>query len=575
MSKRFVIVGGVAAGASAAAKARRTSEAIEIALFEAGPYISFANCGLPYYVGGEIAERGKLFVVSERLFAARFGVDVRPNTTVTAIDRGRKIVAYTGADGPAEEMTYDGLLLATGTVAIRPPIAGLGRKDIFTVRTVPDVDAIVDALSAAGGGAAAGTPGRAVIIGGGYIGLETAEQLLRRGLEVTVVEMADQLMLTLDAEIARCLQDALEVAGGHVILGDAVREVADRDGRGVVITNAGRELPFDIGILAAGVRPNVALAEAAGLELGATGAVQVDRFQRTSDPAIYAAGDNSEVHHLVLGRPVNVPLAGPSNKTGRVAGANAALDLQGASDDDPRRLHLRGVLGTGIVRVCGQTAAMTGLTEAAARREGLDAAVMYLPGFSHAGYYPDAQRILTKLLYDPATGKLLGAQAAGGEGVDKRTDVFATAIAAGMTVEDLEHLDLCYAPPFGSAKDIEILGGFAASNARRGVMPSMTPAELLAELAGDDPPVVIDVRSPGEYAAGHLDQAINIPLDELRGRLDDVPAAGKVAVHCGVGYRSYLAQQILMNHGRTNVRNILGGYLTIQQVRKARAAQAI
>lgn len=574
MGKRIVIVGGVAAGASAAAKARRMTEDLEIVLIEAGPYISFANCGLPYYVGGEIGDREDLFVVKPALFARRFNVDLRLSTCATSIDRGARAVTIRGPDGRCEQLTYDRLILATGGVGIVPPIRGLDRPDIFTLRTVPDVDAIASRLSAAAHAdvESAGAPGlrNAVVIGGGYIGLEAAEQLLRRGLRVTVIEMADQLMLALDAEMAEPLRCALVEAGCEVILSDAVSEVVDEAGRSVVVTASGRRVPFDLGILAVGVRPSVELARSAAIELGRTGAIRVDAFQRTSDAAVYAAGDNSETCHLVLGRPVNIPLAGPANKAGRVAGANAALDLAGAADDDPLRLRMPPVLGTAVVRVCGAVGGVTGLTEAQARREGIGAEVMYLPGASHAAYYPGADKMVLKLLYDGETGRVIGAQAVGGEGVDKRIDVLAAAITAGMTVEDLEGLDLAYAPPFGSAKDVAVMGGFAAANARRGLMPTVTPQRLLDELDGEDPPLVIDVRSPREFADGHLDEAVSIPVDELRDRLDDVPSDRPVAVHCGVGYRSYVAQRILMNHGRDNVRNILGGYPLLARLRGMR-----
>lgn len=583
MNKRIVIVGGVAAGASAAAKARRTSEDVEILMIEAGPYISFANCGLPYYVGGEISNRDDLFVVTADGFAKRFNVDVRVRTTVTSVDRAARTVTLRTADGASEEIGYDRLVLATGTTGLVPPIEGLGRKNIFTVRTVPDVDRITELLDAgrpseAGtvrAEAAAEAPLRAVVIGGGYIGLETAEQLRHRGLEVTVIEMLDQLMGgALDPEMTDPLREALEAAGCEVILADGVAAIRDSstgstpECPAVAVTRSGREVPFDIGILSVGVRPNVELAGRAGIELGESGAIRVDRFQRTSDPTVYAAGDNSEYHHLVLDRPVMVPLAGPANKAGRAAGANAALDLMGVPDDDPRRLTLKGVLGTAIVRVCGQVAGATGVTETLARREGLDAAVLYMPGSSHAGYYPGAERILLKLLYDRDTGRILGGQACGKDGVDKRIDVLATAIHAGLTVEDLEQLDLCYAPPFGSAKDVVIQAGFAASNARRGLSPNVTPGELLEELEGENPPLVVDVRTPREYRAGHLDEAVNVPVDELRRRAGELPADRPLALHCGVGYRSYVAQRILMNRGRDDVRNILGGYGLLQRARK-------
>ena len=574
MSKRIVIVGGVAAGASAATKARRTTENAQIVLIESGPYVSFANCGLPYYVGGEIKDRDALFAVSPKILQKRFNLDVRVNTRVESIDPQARKVAFHGPGGGVEDLGYDRLILATGSKAIRPPIPGLDREDLFTLRSVPDADAIAGLLARLLGriqapGGAGATPASAapgvLVIGGGYIGLEAAEQLVRRGGRVTVVEAAGQLMPAMDAEMAQPIRSALEKAGVPAILSDGVARIADRGGRSVAVTRSGRELPFDLGILAVGIVPDVDLARAAGIELGQTGAIKVDRFQRTSDPAIYAAGDNCEAMHLVLGRPVNIPLAGPANKAGRAAGANAALDLEGAGDDDPRRLHLRGVLGTAVVRVCDVVAGVTGLTQTQARREGIAADVVYMPGASHAGYYPGAQGMLLKLLYAPKSLRLLGAQAVGGEGVDKRIDVLATAIAGGMTLQDLENLDLCYAPPFGSAKDVTIVAGFAGSNMARGIMPAVTPAELLAELAGDQPPVVIDVRTPAEYHSGHLDGAVNIPLDELRTRLGEVPADRGVAVHCAGGYRSYLATRILLNSGRSNVRNVLGGYALIKR----------
>ncbi|MCJ7543457.1 MAG: FAD-dependent oxidoreductase [Phycisphaerae bacterium] len=568
MAKRIVIVGGVAAGASAAAKARRTSEDIEIVLLEGGPYISFANCGLPYWLGGEIAQRDALLEMTAESFARRFHVDVRVNTAATATDRQKRTVAVQASDGRQEQIGYDRLILATGAEAIRPPIQGLDRDDVFHLRTIPDVEAInlcIDRKTAA----APGQPVRALVVGGGYIGIEAAEQLARRGLKVTLVEMADQLMLGLDREMAFPLQEALTKAGCEVLTGQAVSEIIARDQGAIAITAAGREVPFDLAIVATGVRPNVALARAAGLSLGTTGAIKVDRFQRTSDAVVYAAGDNSQVPHAVLGRHAYIPLAGAANKAGRVAGANAALDLMGASDEDDRRIHLAGVLGTAIVRAGEMTAAVAGLTETAARAEELPVAVTYMVGMHHAGYYPGARRLVVKLVYSPDDGRLLGAQVVGPVGVDKRIDVLATAIQAGLAVEDLEQLDLSYAPPFGTAKDVVVLAGFAASNTRRGQMPAITPVELLEELTGPSPPAVLDVRSAAEYAAGHLDGAIHIPVDELRARINEVPSDRPVVVHCGAGYRSYLAQRILTNRGFSNVRNILGGFGLIQQVRKA------
>ncbi len=568
MAKRIVVVGGVAAGASAAAKARRTSEDVEIVLLEAGPYISFSNCGLPYWLGGEITRREALLVMTAEAFARRFSADVRVSTTATAIDRQRRTVTVQDGDGRQEDIGYDRLILATGAEAIRPPIRGLDRDDVFHLRTIPDVEALnrcIDRKTAT----APGQQLRALVIGGGYIGVEAAEQLARRGLKVALVEMADQLMLALDREIAYPLQVALVKAGCQVFTGQAVTEIVARDEAAAAVTAAGREVPFDVAIVAAGVKPNVALAQAAGLVLGTSGAIKVDRYQRTSDALVYAAGDNSQVPHAVLGRAVNIPLAGSANKAGRVAGANAALDLMGASDEDIRRLHLGGVLGSAIVRAGKRTAAVTGLTETAARTEGIPADVTYMVATQHAEYYPAARLLLVKLLYSPDNGRLLGAQAVGAEGVDKRIDVLATAIQGGLTVEDLEQLDLCYAPPFSSAKDIAVLAGFAGANTRRGQMPAVGPSELLEELAGPNPPVLLDVRTAAEYELGHLDGSVHIYVNDLRQRIGEVPSDRPVVAYCTVGYRSYQAQRILMNRGYTNVRNLLGGYWLVEQVRKA------
>ncbi len=568
--KRLLVVGGVAAGASAAAKARRTSEELEIVIFEAGPYISFANCGLPYYVGQEINRRERLFVTDRVDFSRRFGIDVRVHTRVLLVDPAGQSVTVSDSDGNEETVEYDRLILATGTVAIKPPIPGLDRANIFTVRTVPDVDSILSHLDQLAARACHPDAGcRALVMGGGYIGLETAEQLALLGLKVTVVEKANQVMSGLDPEVALQLRHALESEGADVFLGDAIAEIVEIEGTTVARTESGREVLFDIGVQALGVRPNVQLAGDAGIDLGTTGAIKVDARQRTSIPGIYAAGDNCEVNHLVLCKPVNIPLAGPANKMGRVAGANAALDLLGAPEDHSERLSFSGVLGTAVVRVCDCLAAVTGLSERSAREWGVSYEIAYMFGASNAGYYPNAEPLFLKVLYDADSGRILGAQGVGGKGVDKRVDVLATAISGKMTVEDLEQLDLCYAPPVGSAKDVPIMVGFAGANIRRAVMPAITPFELMKELSGEQPPFVLDVRTPPEYSEGNLDVAVNIPLDELRGRLEEVPRDRDVVVHCRSGYRSYVAQRILMNRGWDRVRNVQGGYLLIDLVRTA------
>lgn len=574
--KRLVIIGGVAAGASAAAKARRMSEDIEIVLIEAGPYISFANCGLPYYVGGEIGQRERLFVTDAASFGRRFNVDVRTGAKVVEVDRDRCQVRLETVIGTSEQLIYDRLILATGTVPLMPPIPGLDSKDIFMVRTVPDVDQIRDRVEGLDRGQdGPGQPGRALVIGGGYIGLESAEQLLHLGFQVTLVERAPQVMLSMDPEMAYPLQAELESAGVRTIVGDGVAEIVETEAGPAARTEQGRELPFDLGIMALGVRPNVELARRMGLRLGETGAISVDNRQRTNDARIFAAGDNCEARHRVLDRPVNIPLAGPANKMGRIAGANAALDLMGADDDDPRRMKFQGVLGTAVVRVLSRLAATTGLSEKQAVACGVSYRVAFMTGPNHAGYYPNAQSMFLKVLYDPESGRILGAQAVGAEGVDKRVDVLATAISGGLQIEDLEQLDLCYAPPVGSARDVAVLLGFAGENTRRGLMPALAPAELFEELGGADPPRVLDVRTHQEYALGHLEGAVNIPVDDLRDRLEEVPGEAAIVLYCRSGYRSYVAQRILLNRGWTNVRNVQGGYLLIEQTLAARPDRRI
>ncbi len=570
----MVVVGGVAAGASAAAKARRMSEKIDIILLESGPYISFANCGLPYYVGGEIESRNKLFVTNARDFSARFNIDVRTGTTVTKLDRERQIVSTWDGQGREQELAYDRLVLATGTEALRPPIPGLDTDAIFTVRTVPDVDGIVAHLSSlnvtrTGKTREPGVSVRALVIGAGYIGLEMAEQLHRLGLGVTVVELADQVMSTLDSEMAYPIEMALKNAGIEVILGDGLQEITEVQGIHVARTSSGTEIPFDVCILATGVKPRVELAVEAGIELGKSGAIRVDEHQRTCEPTIFAAGDNCEAMHLVTRQPVNLPLAGPANKAGRVAGANAALDLVGAGDSDLRRMKLRGVLGTAVVRVFGIYAAATGLTEKAAKQEGIEYELAFLTGLNHAGYYPGAETLQLKVLFETRSGRLLGGQCCGGAGVERRIDILATAISGSLCIEDLEQLDLCYSPPVGSAKDIAILAGFAGANTRRGIMPHILPEEFRTVLNAKDPTVVVDVRTKKEYREGHLEGALHIPVDELRGRLKEIPESSSVLVYCQSGHRSYIAQQILLNLGRAKVRNLMGGYGLLEQYRRA------
>lgn len=561
--KRLVIVGGVAAGASAAAKARRTSEEIEIVMVEAGPYVSFANCGLPYYLGGEITERNDLFVSDAETFIRRFNVDVRLNTTAESIDPVKKTVLLSSSKGK-EELGYDSLILATGAEAISPPIKGLNEaQGVFNLKTVPELDAIIERIDSLG----EKDDLKALVIGGGYIGLETAEQLNHRGCDVTLVELADQLIPVMDREMTLTATQALRDVGIEVILGEAVVEFKkDSSGSQTAVTSGDRKIEFDLCILSVGVRPAVKLAVDAGLELGESRAIKVDKYQKTSNPFIYAAGDNSETFHAVLKKQVCIPLAGPANKAGRAAGLNAAYDLMGKAFDDPGRLQLRSVLGTSIVRVAGVTAAVTGLTEVQAIKANFSSRCTYMTAMDHASYYPGAELMHLKVVWEENTGKILGAQCCGGRGVDKKIDVMATAILGGMSIFDLEQLDLCYAPPFGSAKDVTIQAGFAACNTFKGVMPEITPSQLLQMLQTGIPITVIDVRTPEEYEKDHIPQAINIPLSRIRARKDEIPKEGRVAVHCLGGYRSYVAQRILMNHGWNNILNVQGGYQMVSMV---------
>ncbi len=579
--KRLIIVGGVAAGASAAAKARRMNEEIEIVMFEGGPYMSFANCGLPYYVGGEIANRSSLFVANPEVFKKRFKIDIRLNTTVTAISKDEREVSFIDAKDKEGKLAYDRLVLATGTVPIVPPIPGLNGPNIFLCRTVPDVDAIMERLNGLLPREMEGmrrmddgplhdmdaTGIHALIIGAGYIGLECAEQLMHRGIDPCVVEAMPQIMGPLDREMTQPILKAMKDNSATVIVSDAVERIEQEDERSVAILKSGRRVVFDLAIIGTGVRPNVELAKSIGIKLGETGAIAVDEYQRTSIPEIYAAGDNCESTFLPTGTPVNIPLAGPANKQGRIAGNNAALNLlEDSGEEELPRLTMKGVLGTSIARVCGVVAGGTGLSEKVAKRLGIKVNVAYSLGQNHAGYYPGAHLMILKVIYSAEDGRVLGAQAVGQDGVDKRLDVFATAILGKVTVEDLEDLDLCYAPPFGSAKDIAIMSGFITANVRRGLSEGISPAILFEELKGDIPPVVIDVRTKREYCDGHLEGAKNIPLDDIRERIDEVPRNHPVVVHCQTGYRSYVAQQILRNRGWANVRNLCGGYAFASRV---------
>lgn len=539
---KLVIVGGVAGGMSAATRARRLNENAEIIVLEKGKHVSFANCGLPYYIGGTIRQRDELLVVTPKRLRERFDLDVRPRNEVTRIDREKRQVTVRDL---IEERTYtehyDRLILAPGASPFRPPIPGIGDSEVYTLRNLEDMDRIHAAAETAE------RERRALIIGGGFIGLEMAENLVERGFRVAIAEMLPQVMTGLDPEMASLVQRELERQGVGLFLGNAVQRI-ERHGDELHVTlQDGTTLGCDFAVLAAGIRPNTELAREAGLEIGETGGIRVDEHLRTSDPSIYAVGDAIETTDYVTGRPILLPLAGPANRQGRTAADNAC----------GRDSVFRGVQGTAIVKVFQTAAANTGANEKTLNDLGWAFEKVYIHPNSHAGYYPGAAEMTFKLLFSTEDGRVLGAQIVGSHGVDKRIDVVATAIQAHMSVFDLEEAELAYAPPFGSAKDPVNMAAFVAANYLRGDVQIAHTDEL------PDERVLLDVRTPGEYESGHIPDALNLPLDQLRDRLDDAPAE-PLAIYCGVGLRSYIACRILAQHGY-DVVNLSGGFRTYCQ----------
>ena len=537
-SPRILIVGGVAGGASAAARARRLSEEASIVLFERGPYVSFANCGLPYHIGGVIEDRSRLLVQTPESLNARFDLDVRVNTEVVSIDPGAQTVLARNLKSGRETLEhYDALVLSPGAEPIRPGIPGADGEQIFTLRNMGDMDGIL-----------AGLPkdpaGRALVVGAGYIGLELAEQLRHRGLQVSLVEKLPHVMGVADPEMTFPLQEELERQGVDLRLGRSV--VAFEGGTRVALLDDGTRIPYALAVLSVGVRPETRLAQAAGLAIGSTGGILVDDRMRTSQPNIYAVGDAVEVREFVSGDPALIPLAGPANRQGRIA----AEVICG------RDSRYKASQGTAICKIFDLSFAMTGLTETALRRKGQAYRRIYVFPADHATYYPGAHAITLKLLFEPGRGTILGAQAVGVGGVDKRIDVLAVAQRAGLTVFDLEDLELCYAPPFGSAKDAVNMAGFVASNVLRGDVELWEPEELAGLSEGQ---MLLDVRTFQENAQGTIPGSVCAPVDELRERLDDLPRDKELLVFCQVGLRGYVAARLLVQHG-FKVRNLSGGY---------------
>ncbi|HEY0969437.1 MAG TPA: FAD-dependent oxidoreductase [Gemmatimonadales bacterium] len=555
-SRVIVVVGGVAAGASAAARARRLDERARIVVVERGAHVSFANCGLPYYVGGEITDRDRLLVAKPERFRDWFGIEVRERTEAVAIDAtARTITLRDLSSGTEEVLAWDRLILAQGAAPIRPPLPGVNAPNVFTMRDLADADR----LRAAAERAVAGrddVSGRAVVVGGGYVGLEITEMLRHRGLEVTLVERLPQVLRTLDPEMALPVADALVRHGVAMRVGVGLAGFVSDDGAGerdspvrAVRLDDGTVLAADLVVLALGVRPEVGLARAAGVALGPSGGIAVDGWMRTSVDGVYAAGDAVEYTHAVTGWAGLTPLAGPANRAGRVAGEHAAI-----GDGPP----MEPVLGTAVVRVFDVVAGCTGLTPSAALAGGIPARAVVVRGSDHASYYPGATPLTIKLTVAEADGRLLGAQVVGGAGVDKRLDVLATAIRFGARAADLASLDLAYAPPFGSARDAVHMAGFVSENAARGLSDTIEPEELAALHADAQ---VVDVRTPEEHAAGMIPDALAIPLAELRARVGELDPTRPVVTVCRGGQRAYVAERLLRERGFADVRTLTGGML--------------
>ena len=548
--RRILIVGGVAGGASCAARLRRLSETAHIQVFDRVPHVSFAKCGLPYYVGDVIHNEQDLLVATPELFTDRFAIDIHCRTEVVAIDRHRKVATVRNLEtGLERDEPYDALVLATGAAAIRPDLPGIDHPGIFAVRTIPDSQRLRGWLEDK-------SARHAVVVGGGFIGLEMTENLIRRGVSVTLIERLPHLMPALDAEMATPLHCRLREEGVDLRLQASVTSFEADGDRVIVHTESPNQsgtdqadtdhITADLVVLGIGVRPETALARSCGLELGELGGLRVDEQLRTNDASIWAVGDVVENHHIVTGRWCLMPLAGPANRQGRVA----------ADSIFGRPTKFRGVQGTSVCGLFGMTVATTGANEGMLQACDMPYQKIYLHPGHHVGYYPGSRPIDLKLLFAP-DGRLLGAQAVGWEGVDKRIDVIATALKAGLTVYDLEEVELCYAPQFGAAKDPVNIAAMIAANALRDDAPVRFWNEPL-----DD--VLLDVRDPDEFEAGHVPGAINIPLHQLRERLQELPQTQSVSVYCLVGQRAYYATRLLRLNG-VDARNMTGGYKTFLQ----------
>ena len=541
---KYLVIGGVAGGATVAARLRRLDEDAQIVLFERGEYVSYANCGLPYYIGGEINDRKKLFVQTVQGFIDRFRIDIRTEQEVIAIHPDKKTVDVKNLEtGETYSESYDKLALSPGAEPLRPRIEGIDNTKIFTLRSVPDTDMIKSYVDDK-------KPKSAIVVGGGFIGLEMAENLHRQGIKVTIVEMANQVMAPLDFSMAQIVHEELVGQGVDLILSDGVERFGDDGGRVVVNLKSGSSLPVDMVLLSIGVRPETKLAIEAGLKIGSARGIAVNEFMQTSDENIYALGDACEVIHGVTGKPALIPLAGPANKQGRIVADNMVSG---------NHSKYKGTIGTSVAKVFDLTVASAGANAKLLKREGIPYVSSFTHSSSHAGYYPNALSMSLKILFSPSDGRLLGAQIVGFDGVDKRVEMAAQVIQHHGTVYDLTELEHAYAPPYSAAKDPINMAGFVAENILCGKVKIAQWRDLNPD---DNSTTLLDVRTADEYALGTIPSSINIPLDSLRSRIAELPKGKPIIVNCAVGLRGYLAYRILVQHGFTDVRNLSGGFKT-------------
>ncbi|MBR6648365.1 MAG: FAD-dependent oxidoreductase [Bacteroidaceae bacterium] len=541
---KHLIIGGVAGGATAAARIRRNDEKAEIILFEKGEYISYANCGLPYYIGGTIEERDSLFVQTPESFGQRFNIDVRTRNEVIEIDTEKKQVKVIGSDDRVYTESYDKLLLSPGATAVKPPIKGIDSDGIFTLRNVYDTDRIKEYITKH-------RVNRAVIVGGGFIGLEMAENLYDTGAKVSVVEMAPQVMAPIDFSMAQIVHEHLVTKGVELYLGEGVVSFENHNDKINVMLSSGKSLPADIVILSIGVRPTTNLARDANIAIGEVGGIRVDNFMQTSAEGVYAVGDAIEFQHPLLNKPWLNLLAGPANRQARIAADNMVFG---------NHIEYEGSIGTAIAKVFDITVASTGVPAKRLRELNIPYITATIHPNSHAHYYPGAKPMTIKIVFSPDKGKLLGAQIVGVDGVDKRIDSFAMAIKQGLSITSLMEIEHAYAPPYSSAKDPVAISAYVASNILNGKMTPLYWRDLLSTNREDR--ILIDVRTPEEYALGTIEGAINIELEELRKRLDEIPNDKPIFLFCSVGIRGYLASNILKANGYRDVRNLIGGIRT-------------